>query len=1319
MKHLLSALCALLLWPAFSLSAAEYHVSPEGSDANNGQLQSPFQTIQHGVNSLQPGDTLVVHAGVYRETVTFPRSGKSGQPIVVKAAIGEKVVVSGCESISGWTLVDRAKKIWKAPMPWTLGLGRNQVFCNGEVTVEARHPNQPAAGLEMYVSDLSPLWPTYGEFSIPRETRVSQPGRIVSKLLDGQPDDYWKGAIYCGVHFEGWCAQTGVIESSKSGEIQVGDRTKGWWFGSAYDGRFPQDHEEGRGMIIGHRHALDALGEWYWENDVLYLIPPDGKLPKEVKAKRRQLAFDFSNREHIHVQGLTVVAASMRLDDSAYCVVDHCDLSYISHYSKHYGIGQIENGRDTVRSGETGIFVGGHDNSFLNCSVRISAGAGFHLRGYHHTIHNCLIDEISYVGHYLNAITDAVSDYNNYENFLVGGHAITFNTMRNASRHFFNFYGNGTSKSSRTRGPMDYAATLFAHNHLYNGMLLTRDAGFITGYFGSGGTLNGVHSQVAYNVMHDCYDLSAIRWNKLGMVYLDQGTCQVDVHHNLFWAVPGSLQRDMWFNTCCVGVREFDNVFHGLFTRTSEELEPDDFPNGVPFRFGHDFAQPPQIPSWPQIVSRPVKLSSVGAGSAKLPAATERPIEIKDGDAFEIIDANRKEGWQSAVLRFASDRREINTNRQMRGTPRHQHPTDPLVLEAEHHDATREKMHVQWTFLYNIPDGAWVRFNQVPLGNGYSRFRANYGNDGANVSQLEVRLDRPDGPLVGKVDLPRTDRARRGYVQIYDEAIAELSADAKGTHDVYLVFRSPNGPPAVDFEFLRFEQYRGELALQKNEVQLELRKGAVDGPKVGVFYPRSTAGEDNVRDFVATLEPLDGADRLFLTVRSAVSGPIGTIHGLRCEKGAGTIAEAGIADLSGGTMGTDWQLPQPTHRPCAKPADHYRERPGSRPLCRALRLTASPIVDGDVKEWKSPPLELKQSLEGIAGEDAAYAWIGYDRESFYVALRAPQVADKPAAKGRYLWGAADGVELAFQRAETDEFGPIIVLRGWPDGHFAAPQVAGVTEKLQRQLADAVTYRSAVGTGLWSCEWRIPFDVLGGMPGLMNANLTVRNAGADRWLTWNIDSGASYDLYNGGAVVFDASEQLLDRSLKQSLAVWLDAADRKTVFADPSGNVKGWKDKSGNSRHAVQKNEGHRPRYDLHGLNEQPALQFDGERRTWFELPDLSAKPLTTTVFAVISNPEPGPPKYPHQRVFTASDGKEYDYKCGINCAVSGTETGGPRLLTAGAKDRWGKSVRVGCFSPAYHTFFHGLVAEIMVFDRELTAAERFRVVAYLSAKWEL
>lgn len=150
---------------------------------------------QTAVNRLRPGDTLLLCQGTYCETVTFLRSGKPGRPIPLQPYRKEKVILSGYEPVTGWTLHNAQKSIWKAPMPWTLGLGRNQVFANGEVYIEARHPNRPAPGLEMYVSDLSPPWPTFGEFAIPKETVEEQPGRIVSKLLEGQPEDYWKGAI--------------------------------------------------------------------------------------------------------------------------------------------------------------------------------------------------------------------------------------------------------------------------------------------------------------------------------------------------------------------------------------------------------------------------------------------------------------------------------------------------------------------------------------------------------------------------------------------------------------------------------------------------------------------------------------------------------------------------------------------------------------------------------------------------------------------------------------------------------------------------------------------------------------------------------------------------------------------------------------------------------------------------------------------------------------------------------------------------------------------------------------------------------------------
>jgi hypothetical protein len=915
------AVAAVTIVAVQSAHAATYYVSPRGNDGNTGlgpEDGKSLRTIQAAVNKMQPGDTCLVRGGVYRETVTFPRSGTADKPITIKPYRNEKALVSGCEPVTGWT--KHQGNVWKATMPWTLGLGRNQVFCDGEVMIEARFPNTPAPGLEMPVSDLSPLWPTFGEFSIPDPQKNI--GRVVSKLLEGQPDDYWKGALYYGVHYHGWSAQTGIVESSKSGEMMVGDRTRVWWFPEPYGNYSP---EEGRGMIVGHINALDQPGEWHWQENTLYLIPKRSGAPRNVEAKRRQLAFDLSGREHIHISGLTVKAASARLEDSAHCVFDRCDFSYISHFTRFYDIGQVENGRDTLKSGETGIFVGGHDNSFLNCSVRFSAGAGFYLRGYHHTIHNCLIDEIDYTSHYLNAITDAVSDFNDYENFLVGGHVITYNTMRNAGRHFFNFYGNGTSTASRNRAPMDYIATLFAHNHLYNGMLQTRDAGFLTGYYSSGGTLNGMNSQVVYNVMHDCYDIFAMRINVLGIVYLDAGTCDVDLHHNLLWAAPGSLQRGLWYNTMCVDVNEHDNVFHENFTRTCAELKAEDFPERKPFRFGHDFENPPPLPKWPQIECRRIEAETCVTASPGVAKSANGLSGLKDGDWFCLGGVDFSQNWQSIVMRFASDVKEMNTDRSARAHPRHQKATDPIVLEAIAHDGAHEQVRKQWTFVYNVQDGAWLRFNQVPLGEGYRRFRVIYGNDSEAPRRVEVHLDRVDGPLVGLVSLPQTDKPRGGRIQIYKDAVGEISSAATGTHDVFLVFRSDDQKPVGEFEYFRFEQYRGAIPLQKNEVTLEVRVGGKDGEKIGEFYPRFTGGAANFRDIVASLEPARGTQPVFIVVRSALAGPIGTIDWMSLEKAKQPTDVTGIGAPPRRSREGGMVLPQATHRPCARPADKYRK----------------------------------------------------------------------------------------------------------------------------------------------------------------------------------------------------------------------------------------------------------------------------------------------------------------------------------------------------------------------------------------------------------
>ncbi len=859
------SLAVFLLAP---LHAADFHVAPTGNDANPGTKAKPLATLQAGVNKLQPDDTLLIRGGVYRETVTFPRSGTAEQPITVKAYKGEKVVVTGCEPITGWT--KHRDNIWKAPMPWTLGTGRNQVFCGDEVLIEARFPNQPAPGLEMPVSGLSRLWPTFGEFAVPDPTK--QPGRVVSKLLEGQPENHWKGALYYGVNHGGWSAQTGVIETSKPGEISVGDRTLTWW---SVANNYAAD--DGRGMIVGHINALDQPGEWHWQGNTLYLIPLSGAKPDNVAAKRRQLAFDLSGREHIRMEGLNIHAASLLMADAAHCVVDRCELTYISHYTRLYSGGQVEHGRNTAASGETGIVVGGHDNAFLNSTIRYSAGAGIYLNGYRHTVHNCLIDEIDYASHYLYALHVKPE-----EDFLFGGHTLTFNTLRNTGRSWYAIPGTAWCGASRAYRSALTLASLFAHNHGYNGLLQTRDAGCVTGGGSSGGSLNGVRGQMLYNVMHDCYDPWGIEKSILGICYLDLGTCDLDIAHNLLWAASGSLQRGFYYNTACANIRERDNVLRKEFNRTAAELKAADFPGGKPFRFGHDFENPPPRPKWPQLEELQLEAEHSPMVSAGVAKTSSGLTGLGNGDWFTLSDVDMGRGWQSAVLRFASDVREMNTDRSAQMPPRHQKATDPLVLACSKagkgpaYDDATPKIARHWTFVYNLPNGAWLRFNKVPLGDGYRRFRAVYGYTGSAPAWLEVRLDRLDGPLAVRVSLPPTPKPEAGPV-IYGDAVAELPPALTGTHDVFLVFKSEEQASSEKvrldgLEYCRFEQYRGQIPLQKSEVKLEVRVGRPDGEKLGEFYPRFTGGPDQYRETVTTLEPIrePDAQRLFLVMRSAI-----------------------------------------------------------------------------------------------------------------------------------------------------------------------------------------------------------------------------------------------------------------------------------------------------------------------------------------------------------------------------------------------------------------------------------------------------------------
>jgi len=95
------------------------HVAVTGDDTGDGSSERPLRTINRAAALAQPGDTVVVHAGEYREWVTPPRGGLSDtRRITYQAAPGEHVVIKGSERVTGWTLVSGTT--WQATIPNTL-----------------------------------------------------------------------------------------------------------------------------------------------------------------------------------------------------------------------------------------------------------------------------------------------------------------------------------------------------------------------------------------------------------------------------------------------------------------------------------------------------------------------------------------------------------------------------------------------------------------------------------------------------------------------------------------------------------------------------------------------------------------------------------------------------------------------------------------------------------------------------------------------------------------------------------------------------------------------------------------------------------------------------------------------------------------------------------------------------------------------------------------------------------------------------------------------------------------------------------------------
>jgi parallel beta-helix repeat protein len=483
-----------------------------GSNSNSGtSLSAPFLTIQQAANVAEPGDTVDIVGGTYREQVIPAHSGTAAAPIIYQPYDGQTVVVSGANIVSGWS--NYSGNIYEtSSMSWTMGGQDDQVFVNGQMVNYARWPN----------TSLDVSNPTV-ELAGANTTGVQNSnGTITETVYDSnltQPAGYWNGAT---IHIESgatWIYEAATITNYTRAVVN------GISYGViTYTSSFNDPHwyaaTPGDPFYItgdpyftaGSFQTLNSAGEFYRDPNtgLLYLWTPGGESPASdlIEAKAREWAFDLSGLSYIDIDGLNLFAAGINSSaTSSHLLFNGINAQYVSQFENYTGnwTPTLLNGTNII--GGTGIVLDGGYDTIENSTIAYSAGDGIYLGGSNNTVYNNIIHDVDYSGVNASGIDTAEFTSN-----LLSNNSISNNTLYNAGRSLINV-------SALSASRVDY-------NRLSDAMLQAGDGGAIYGY---GATGNG--TEIDNNIVTNC--VNVIAGFPVCGIFLDYGSTGFTIDHNV------------------------------------------------------------------------------------------------------------------------------------------------------------------------------------------------------------------------------------------------------------------------------------------------------------------------------------------------------------------------------------------------------------------------------------------------------------------------------------------------------------------------------------------------------------------------------------------------------------------------------------------------------------------------------------------------------------------------------------------------------------------------------------------------------------------
>ncbi|WP_240506746.1 RICIN domain-containing protein [Thermoactinospora rubra] len=268
MRSLRSVLCGViaaafaLVAPAPSALAATttLYASPTGTGTACTSAQpcslAAAQAAVRSLNGAMSGDIVVELAdGVYRLSaplrLSAADSGNNGYTVKWQAASGARPVITGARAVTGWTVADAGKNIWRANVG--AGIDTRQLYVNGAVATRARTQVNRAD------FTATPTGLRFGNSALSYLNNLANQNRVEMESVNSFTDRY-------------------VRVQSISGNF-ITMQQPGWnnnTFG--YD-TFTQPHRAGPLYLANAYEFLDTAGEWYINpgTGALYYIPAAGQ----------------------------------------------------------------------------------------------------------------------------------------------------------------------------------------------------------------------------------------------------------------------------------------------------------------------------------------------------------------------------------------------------------------------------------------------------------------------------------------------------------------------------------------------------------------------------------------------------------------------------------------------------------------------------------------------------------------------------------------------------------------------------------------------------------------------------------------------------------------------------------------------------------------------------------------------------------------------------------------------------------------------------------------------------------------------------------